>query len=142
MEQVLEGGCLCGAVRYRGLGHPTGAFCHCQTCRKAIGAPVTAWLTFSLEKFSFTRGEPVRFRSSAEVVRTFCGLCGTSLTYSRDGSSTVDVTSPSLDEPEKFQPLLHVWGSQALGWVHFGDNLPTLKEGSEPFSGSAKPRSD
>ena len=129
-EEATEGGCLCGAVRYRALGAPSGpsAFCHCRSCRMATGAPITAWVTFLSEKFSFTVGQPIRFRSSPEVIRTFCGACGTSLTYNRYGRQTIDVTTPSLDNPEAFAPTAHVFTSHALSWVHINDQLLTFKE--------------
>jgi hypothetical protein len=67
-DVVTEGGCLCGAVRYRAHGQPTNSMiCHCQTCRKAAGAPVVAWLTFPLGRFSFVRSTPAEFRSSPPV---------------------------------------------------------------------------
>ncbi|MGH7899825.1 MAG: GFA family protein [Candidatus Binatia bacterium] len=126
MNAHREGGCLCGAVRYRAAGEPTQAtFCHCRSCRKAAGSPLVAWVTFPSSGFAFTSGDPVAFRSSEPVVRTFCGACGTPLTYShRDHPSGVDVTIASLDEPEAIEPADHTWTSHRLPWVHVGDHLP------------------
>ena len=77
-ETEYEGGCLCGAVRFRAAGPASNAtLCHCTSCRRAAGAPVVAWLTFAAPRFAFTRGDPVRYRSSPLVVRSFCGRCGT-----------------------------------------------------------------
>ena len=43
----IEGGCLCGATRYRATGRPTSTMiCHCQTCRRAAGSPDVAWVRF------------------------------------------------------------------------------------------------
>ena len=44
---VTDGGCLCGAVRYRLEGPPLHAdyYCHCRMCQRAAGAPVVAWGT-------------------------------------------------------------------------------------------------
>ena len=37
---TFEGGCLCGAVRYRAIAAPIRAvICHCSMCRKHSGAP-------------------------------------------------------------------------------------------------------
>lgn len=42
---TYEGGCRCGAIRYRITGEPLSAgFCHCRMCQRAAGAPVVAWV--------------------------------------------------------------------------------------------------
>jgi hypothetical protein len=41
----FEGGCLCGAVRFVATGQPKGvAWCHCESCRKHSGAPVSVFV--------------------------------------------------------------------------------------------------
>ena len=81
-----EGGCLCGAIRYRVTAEPFArSICHCQSCRRASGAPSVAWAVFRPEDFSFVLGDPLRFESSPQVIRTFCGRCGTPLTYQHTG---------------------------------------------------------
>jgi hypothetical protein len=57
-----EGGCICGAIRYRVTGERTGSMvCHCQTCRRVAGAPVVAWVTFPSAQFQVIRGQPPSF---------------------------------------------------------------------------------
>jgi len=125
---TVEGGCLCGAVRYRASGaesNPT--LCHCGSCRRAAGAPVVAWVTFPPAAFAFIRGEPTRFRSSPPVERTFCPRCGTSLTYQHtDFPNEMDVTIASLDDPAAFPPADHTWTSERVAWLELGDRLPQL----------------
>lgn len=125
-----EGGCICGAVRYRATGEPSNSMvCHCQTCRRVAGAPVVAWVTFATDQFQLLRGQPLQFHSSEPVRRTFCGACGTPLTYEhRDGIGFVDVTTCSLDDPDLFPPTHHSWLSHDLAWVRFGDGLTTFQE--------------
>jgi len=124
--RTTEGGCLCGAVRFRAEGPGWNeTICHCATCRKAAGAPVVAWVTFDAARFAWTGEEPVRHRSSADVVRTFCGRCGTSLTYARDGiPGEIDVTTCSLDEPLAFAPKDQTWTSARIPWMQGADALP------------------
>ena len=128
--QVVEGGCFCGAVRYRSRGVPGNTMvCHCQTCRRVAGSPVVAWLTFARDQFAFTKGNPAEFASSEPVRRTFCKDCGTPLTYVHAGAATtIDITTCSLDNPEAFPPTHHSWLSHDVAWVRFGDGLPTFKE--------------
>src|SRR6267142_4295768 len=45
--EQFEGGCLCGAIRFLATGQPKGvAWCHCQSCRKHSGAPVSVFVAF------------------------------------------------------------------------------------------------
>ena len=54
-----QGGCLCGAVRYRISAEPIDAGDrHCRMCQRSTGAPVVSWLTMRNMGFAWTRGEP------------------------------------------------------------------------------------
>ena len=129
VNQDIQGGCMCGAVRYSATTTPANSMvCHCQSCRRATAAPVTAWLTFARAEFRFTRGTPVSYESSAKVRRSFCGACGSQLLYEHlDTPDFVDVTTCSLDAPWAFPPTHHSWLSDDIGWVKFGDGLPTFQ---------------
>ena len=131
---MSDGGCLCGDVRYTVTGSPlSGLICHCVSCRRAAGAQSVAWLSFPSRVFSFTSGEPTRHRSSAEVVRTFCGRCGTTLTYHYEGDPDfVYVTAASLDDPEEFPPTHHVWIEDGISWDKANDGLPRFERGDSP----------
>lgn len=126
----LEGGCLCGAIRYRVTGRPTNTMvCHCQTCRRAAGSPVVAWLTFAKADFELTKGQLKEFSSTPPVLRGFCATCGTPLTYTNSKlPDSIDVTTCSMDSPAAFPPTHHSWLSHDVGWVRFGDGLPTHQE--------------
>ena len=41
---------------------------------------------------------------------------------------TLDITTASLDEPERFPPTHHSWLGDDLGWVKFGDGLPVFQK--------------
>ena len=127
---TYEGGCLCGAVRYRAVGEASDStLCHCRSCRRASGAPLVAWVTFPRAGVTFTGAEPVRYRSSPPVVRTFCGRCGTPITYAHDSEpETLDVTTASLDRADACPPKDHIWTSDSLAWVFDTDSLPKHAE--------------
>jgi glyoxylase I family protein len=118
VTESVEGGCLCGAIRYRASGAARFAtLCHCRSCRRTAGAPAVAWVTFPRGSFAITRGEPACHRSSPPVQRRFCGRCGSPLTYEHDAfADAVDVTTASFDEPERFPPVDHTWVSDRLRW--------------------------
>jgi len=133
-NRSIEGGCLCGAIRYRAWGNAYGiTHCHCQTCRRASGAPFVTWAGFDADKFTFTRGQPASYASSSHVRRTFCNRCGTALTYRRsDSPDSVDVTLGSLDTPEDLQPEDHTWTESRLSWIALCDQLPTYLREKNP----------
>jgi hypothetical protein len=99
--------------------------CHCRTCCRAAGSPGVAWVTFAVGDFALQRGTPVAFRSTPPVTRTFCGACGTPLTYVHaERPGEIDVTTVSLDAPEAFPPSYHAWLDDGVGWLRLGDGLP------------------
>lgn len=124
-----DGGCLCGAVRYRLTEAAIGRIvhCHCASCRRATGAPVVDWVSFPLASWAVVKGEPGLFRSSPHVERQFCRDCGTPLTYRSlrlDGE--IDVTVGSLDHPELAVPDCHSFFGSRLPWMQLDTHLPAL----------------
>jgi len=66
-------------------------------------------------------GEPARFRSSSHGTRAFCPRCGTPLTFqSTRAPDEIDVTTCSLDEPERIPPRDHTQTATRLPWVDLG----------------------
>jgi hypothetical protein len=125
VTQPIEGGCLCGAVRYRLSAPPTeSTICHCTSCRRATGAPAVGWITCAIDKVEFTRGSLCEYRSSAPVLRGFCAACGTPLTWKHQNArGTLDLTTASLDDPRAFPPTEHLWVSEGVSWARFADGL-------------------
>lgn len=136
--QIEEGGCLCGAIRYRVTAAPTALLvCHCRTCRRAAGAPSLAWAVFRASDFAFTSGKPATFASSPGVERGFCGRCGTTLTYAdADRPDVADVTTATLDNPDAFVPTKEIWLEEKIGWEavdHARARYPRSSRSSEPL---------
>ena len=126
MADLLEGGCLCRAVRYRASGEPvTVVYCHCTSCRRASAAPVVAWAMFPLDRFELAAGKPAVYASSEGVERSFCPTCGTPLTYRADYMpGLVDVTVASFDDPAALPPQMHIWEAERIHWLDIADRLP------------------
>jgi hypothetical protein len=67
------------------------------------GARSVAWITVKRSEFRFDKGEPKRYKRDTGAYRTFCDSCGTSLTYENDERpDEIDITTGSLDDPERF----------------------------------------
>jgi hypothetical protein len=129
-EPAMEGGCQCGAIRYRVSGAPVlAAICHCAMCRRANAAPAVAWAMFQESQVAFLGGSPATYASSPGAKRSFCSTCGTQISFAADYiPGLIDLTIGSLDHPEKIAPTLHYWDSRRLPWIHFADDLPRHPE--------------
>jgi hypothetical protein len=117
--QKITGGCYCGNVRFEASGPVLSqANCHCNNCRRAAGAQAVAWITVATTNFAFSRGNPKKYRTDTGAYRTFCGDCGTSLTYEKDSRpGELDITTGSLDNAENFRPTKDVFADEKLSWV-------------------------
>jgi hypothetical protein len=126
----VEGGCQCGAVRYRISGEPVmTALCHCSRCRRANAAPAVAWVMYSEEQVSFPATQPQTYESSPGCRRGFCARCGTQISFTADYiPGLIDLTIGSLDKPEEMAPVFHYWDSKRLPWMQFADTLPKHPE--------------
>ena len=128
----MHGGCFCGAVRYEATGKPREvSHCHCSMCRRAAGAPVVTWATYSRHAFRWTKGEPAALRSSPPATRSFCSACGTALAfYTSDEPEWIDVTVASMDQGALLPPDDHIWHDDRLPWLVLDDDLPRWPRGA------------
>lgn len=120
---VHTGRCLCGAVTFEVHGTPkwTG-YCHCQSCRKQTGAPVSAYAGFERDHVRFKGAKPRVFASSEGVRRGFCGECGSTLTYEGERWPTeIHLHVGAFDKPEDFAPTGHAFKDERVSWLHVDD---------------------
>ena len=131
-DSVFEGGCLCGAVRYRAQAQPVrGVMCHCRMCRRHSGAPALAFVHFPIESFQWLGEMPSWFRSSANAERGFCSRCGSTLGMREDVlADRVQVCIGSLDEPARVRIDDHVWTGSRVPWFDTRDALPRFERSS------------
>jgi hypothetical protein len=125
----IQGGCLCGAVRYEATREPYNVtHCHCTDCRRSSGSAFVTWASFQRAAFRFTHGEP-RVLPWAGRLRSFCSVCGTPLTFlTTEQANEIDVTVCSLDHPETVTPADHTWIHDRLPWIRLADELPTYAQ--------------
>ena len=103
----VEGGCYCGALRYRAEGEPVfKGQCHCRECQYLTGGHPNLVMGMAEAGFAYTKGAPKAFSRSdldAPVTREFCGECGTPL-LSRAPTlpGTVLLKVGALDAPSAF----------------------------------------
>jgi hypothetical protein len=141
-SETFEGGCLCGAVRYRSTAGPLRCMiCHCEYCRKHSGAPILSFVHFPVASFTWVSGEPRRYRSSRYAERGFCAHCGSTLSMHEEVlADRVQVTLGSLDHPERVRPQDHVWVRSRIPWFQVADELPRFERSSTAVASQAESR--
>ncbi len=132
MKSTIEGGCLCGGVRYRLHAEPIDlSDCHCIDCRRASGAPFVSWGTLRKEDIELLSGEVGRVLY-AKRLRSFAACCGTPLFFQdNDASASIDVTIASLDHPENYSPTVAIWTEDRLPWAMLNSSRPAFQQGRE-----------
>jgi hypothetical protein len=121
---IREGGCLCGAVRFRCEGEPINVrTCHCRNCQKAMGSPFFARALFPQTAIS-VEGETDRYPSSPTLQRVFCKTCGTRLFAWRSNGTAAGVALATFDDRNAFAPAEHIWVAEKMDWVKLDDGLP------------------
>lgn len=130
---MIEGGCNCGAVRYRISGAPLGvAACHCTRCRRQSGSIYSVNLVVAPSAMTI-EGELSVFEdtdtsSGASVYREFCGTCGSPIRSVLAGNrAMVAVKVGTLDDPDPFAPGLHVFTRSKISWVEIPAGAPQFE---------------
>lgn len=132
---TMEGGCLCGDIRYRVSDEYSVTHCHCIHCRKLGGTAFVTWVEAECANFEWLRGRPAAYTTRPGVTRRFCSRCGSPLTYERaDSPDHIDVTAGTLDDPSGLKPDDHVWFDRKVPWLKVDDGLPRygLSRGDSP----------
>jgi len=125
---VISGGCFCGRIRYQIEDQsPKATLCHCAGCRRASAAPAVAWITVKAEAFRLLQGElnTIRGEQTGQDTcdgwggeRGFCGGCGTQITFiGDDRQHEIDITTGSLDNPNRFPPTEDSFAEMKLAWM-------------------------
>ncbi len=127
---IIEGGCYCGAVRYRAEGEPIFRLqCHCRECQYISGGGPNFVMGMPAAGFAYMKGEPRDFTRSdlaSPVTRQFCATCGTHLlTRSPRQPDAVLLKVGTFDDPRVFgKPALAIFGIDKPPFHHVAEGLP------------------
>lgn len=128
---TLEGGCLCGAVRFSvTLPSKWCAHCHCRMCQRQHGAGYVTWVGFANDQFTLLSSEQdLRWHESSPGARRgFCSTCGSSLLFeSKRWAGETHVALASLDGPIDRKPQAHVFYNSHVDWMPVDKSLQILK---------------
>jgi hypothetical protein len=126
-----EGGCSCGAVRYRLTSDPLFVHCcHCLNCQRQTGSAFVINVLIEADRVEIATGEPRAVEvsrddgSTQQIFR--CPECQVAL-YSHYGSPAVSfVRAGTLDEPSSASPDVHIFTRSKLPWVTLPEAVPSF----------------
>lgn len=133
-ENPLQGGCLCGAVRYE-ITAPfsTARYCHCTRCQRRTGTASSANGLVPSSGFRLLSGrEAVRsFEPPTGVPKLFCSICGSALFSGHPFSDEqVVVRLGTLDRDPGIRPQYRQFVDFAAPWEAIPDDGLTRYPGS------------
>jgi hypothetical protein len=138
MTTTLNGGCLCGAIRYT-IGVPVTELraCHCTHCQKISGAGASVNAIVPTAGFKLEKGTPRRYDDTADsgriLQRFFCPDCGSSLFSRRAANPEITVLKVgTLDAPVNMKIVAHIWTRSARPWSHIDPACEQHREAPPP----------
>jgi GNAT superfamily N-acetyltransferase len=129
-----DGGCLCGAVRYRLGAEPiTSYVCHCTDCQRRTGSAFALSLVVPAAALEVTRGSTAAYAAALGDGRVkrgqLCAACGSRLWGEPRLDQTIRILQPgTLDEPSQFPPVAHIWARSAQPWFVFPEGVAVFAE--------------
>jgi hypothetical protein len=124
MPEAHEGGCLCGAIRFRTEGAPRKAtVCHCALCQRTTGSAFSIELLFPKSAVAFQGAVPstYTYRSPDHgrlLHYLFCPTCGTRLGLTLERFPAIQIIyAGTYDDPMWVKPDSHILLKSAVSWV-------------------------
>lgn len=124
----ISGRCLCEAIVYEIEGELGPIFnCHCSKCRRWHGAAFRTRASIKMSQFKWVAGEQLlsRFKSSDNVTKTFCSVCGSNLaSFYESDPDLVGIPLGGLEQDPGSRPIAHIFVGSKAPWFDISDGLP------------------
>jgi len=133
MTSGLEGGCACGAVRYRLGSKPMFVHCcHCLNCQKHTGSAFVINMLIEADRVEVLKGKPepitmpLNGGSPNDIYR--CPDCRVAVWSVYGGrSQALFVRAGTLDDPAAVAPDVHIFTRSKLPWVTLPEGVPAFE---------------
>ncbi len=132
MAGNVEGGCSCGAVRYRLTSAPMFVnCCHCRDCQKQTGGAFAINALIETDRIELLAGAPEPIPMPTPSGRPHdihrCPTCKVAVWSDYGRRPTLRfVRVSTLDDPTALEPDAHIFTRSKLPWVR-------LPEGARAF---------
>jgi hypothetical protein len=135
--ETHEGGCVCGAVRYRVRGAPAiASVCHCAFCRRRSGGAFAVIAYFDAKDVEFLQGELAEYEHRSDesgrwLRMNFCPNCGTTVSHTVEARPGMrGIAGGTFDDPDWFTIERHIWTRSKRSWVAIPAGVTTFPQGA------------
>jgi hypothetical protein len=129
----LEGGCACGAVRYRLESAPMFVHCcHCRDCQRQTGSAFVLNALIETDRIALLAGDPEPVPVPTDSGRPHdiwrCTGCRTALWSNYGGRAKLRfVRVGTLDDPTALTPDVHIYTRSKLPWIRLPEGVPAFE---------------
>ena len=134
MVEEQEGGCVCGAVRFRASGEPLRVtVCHCAWCQRRTGSAFGIEVVFNDDQVALAGENIASYRHvSDESGRwldiSFCSRCGGNLGFSLEAAPGIrTLPAGAFDDPAwvhtKRTKFRHVYVRSQRDWSELSSDV-------------------
>ena len=126
-----EGGCACGAVRYRLTSDPMFVHCcHCLNCQRQTGSAFVINILIEADRVEILAGDPRPVdvpRDDGSVQRIFrCPECQVAVFSEYVRPAVRFVRAGTLDDPSQVSPDVHIYTRSKLDCVVLPESVPAF----------------
>jgi hypothetical protein len=131
MSSKREGGCACGAVRYRLASDPLFVHCcHRLNCQRQTGSAFVVNLLIETDRVELLAGDPQPVavpRSGGRKQKIWrCPTCQIALFSQYTSPRVRFVRGGTLDDPTSVAPDVHIFTRSKLPWVALPESVPAF----------------
>jgi len=133
MTATFDGGCACGALRYRMHAAPMFVHCcHCKDCQRQTGTAFVLNALIEADRVELLSGDPRPLpmpTDSGKPHTVFrCAACGTAVWSTYGGVDKLCfVRVGTLDEPSALPPDVHIYTRSKLPWIALPHGVPAFE---------------
>ena len=132
MSVQREGGCACGAVRYRLTSDPLFThWCHCLNCQRQTGSAFVINLLIETDRVELLAGDPRPVdvpRDDGSTQRIFrCPSCQVAVFSEYTSPEVRFVRGGTLDQPSRVVPDVHIFIRSKISWITLPDSAPAFE---------------
>jgi hypothetical protein len=132
MQNVMEGGCACGEVRYRLRSTPLFVHCcHCKDCQRQTGTAFVLNALVETDRVDLLSGQTTLLRMPTDSGKPHdvarCPACGTAVWSHYGGSTALTfLRVGTLGQPSALPPDVHIYTRSKLPWIALPPDVPAF----------------